>query len=74
MEETHKRMRASAGDCSMKTYSCPSCGAQIALRDINVKSDLMLCRACGKTTSCPRYRLCSAFKILNLGADIDEDS
>lgn len=49
------RMRASAGDCSMKTYSCPSCGAQIALRDINVKSDLMLCRACGKTISCSRY-------------------
>ena len=42
-------------DRIMKTYSCPSCGARIALRDINVKSDLMLCRACGKTTSCSRY-------------------
>ena len=39
----------------MKTYNCPSCGARIALRDINVKSDVMLCRACGKTTSCSRY-------------------
>ncbi len=39
----------------MKTYNCPSCGAQIALRDINIKSDVMLCRACGRTTSCSRY-------------------
>ena len=39
----------------MKTYNCPSCGAKIALRDINVKSDVMLCRACGRTTSCSRY-------------------
>ena len=39
----------------MKTYNCPSCGAQIALRDSNVKSDVMLCRACGKTVSCSRY-------------------
>ena len=39
----------------MKTYNCPSCGARIALRDINVKSDVMLCRACGKTVSCSRY-------------------
>ena len=31
---------------NMKTYNCPSCGAKIALRDINVKSDVMLCRAC----------------------------
>ena len=43
------------GDCVMKTYNCPSCGARIALRDINVKSDVMLCRACGKTVSCSRY-------------------
>ena len=43
------------GKRSVKTYNCPSCGARIALRDINVKSDLMLCRACGKTTSCSRY-------------------
>ena len=39
----------------MKTYNCPSCGAQIALRDINVKSDVMLCRACGRTLSCSGY-------------------
>ena len=31
---------------NMKTYNCPSYGAKIALRDINVKSDVMLCRAC----------------------------
>ena len=39
----------------MKTYSCPSCGAHIPLRDINVKSDAMLCRACGMISSCSRY-------------------
>ena len=39
----------------MKTYNCPSCGAQIALRDINIKSDVMLCRACGRTSSCSSY-------------------
>jgi len=39
----------------MKTYNCPSCGARIALKDINVKTDVMLCRACGKTSSCSRY-------------------
>lgn len=39
----------------MKTYSCPSCGARIALRDINVKSDVMLCRTCGRTCSCSKY-------------------
>ncbi len=39
----------------MKTYNCPSCGARIALRDINVKSDVMLCRACGRTSSCSKY-------------------
>lgn len=36
----------------MKAYNCPSCGARIALKDINVKTDVMLCRACGRTTSC----------------------
>ncbi len=38
----------------MKTYNCPSCGARIALRDINVKSNVMLCRACGRISSCSR--------------------
>ena len=39
----------------MKTYNCPLCGARIALKDINVKTDVMLCRACGRTSSCSRY-------------------
>ena len=38
-----------------KVYHCPDCGAEIALRDINVKSDVMLCRACGRTSSCSSY-------------------
>ena len=43
------------GDCVMKAYNCPSCGARIALGDINVKADVMLCRACGRTSSCSKY-------------------
>jgi hypothetical protein len=32
-------------------YACSSCGAGIALTDVNVASDIALCRACGKTMS-----------------------
>lgn len=49
------------GDCVMKTYNCPSCGARIALGDINVKADVMLCRACGRTSSCSKYLQREAF-------------
>jgi hypothetical protein len=28
---------------------CPSCGAKIPLEDINVSTDIALCRACGRT-------------------------
>lgn len=30
-------------------YQCQSCGAGISLADVNVASDIALCRACGKT-------------------------
>ncbi len=30
-------------------YQCCSCGAGIALADVNVANDIALCRACGKT-------------------------
>ncbi len=30
-------------------YQCQSCGAGIALADVNVANDIALCRACGKT-------------------------
>ncbi len=30
-------------------YKCRSCGAGIALADVNVANDIALCRACGKT-------------------------
>lgn len=30
-------------------YHCQSCGAGIALADVNVANDIALCRACGKT-------------------------
>jgi hypothetical protein len=32
-----------------ESYHCRSCGAGIALVDVNVANDLALCRACGKT-------------------------
>ena len=32
-----------------ESYHCRSCGALIALADVNVASDLALCRTCGKT-------------------------
>ena len=35
----------------MKNYFCPKCGAEVPLSDINVSSDLMLCKSCGETSS-----------------------
>ena len=37
---------------AIKAYRCPSCGAEIPLKDINVRADTMLCRSCGKIHSC----------------------
>ena len=34
---------------STHPYSCSSCGAGIVLADVNVSTDIALCRACGKT-------------------------
>ena len=35
----------------MKSYYCPDCGAEIPVEDINVKADVMLCKACGTASS-----------------------
>jgi hypothetical protein len=32
-------------------YACPFCQAHIPIEDINVATDIALCRACGRTTS-----------------------
>lgn len=32
-------------------YTCPLCQASIALEDVNVATDIALCRTCGKTSS-----------------------
>lgn len=32
-------------------FKCPSCQGSIAIEDVNVATDIALCRACGKTTS-----------------------
>ena len=37
-----------------KVYRCPDCGAEIALKDIDVRTDAMLCRSCGKLHSLKR--------------------
>jgi hypothetical protein len=37
--------------CLHMDYSCPSCRATIGMDDINVSTDLALCRVCGKTFS-----------------------
>ena len=37
-----------------KVYRCPDCGAEIALKDIDVRTDMMLCRSCGKRHSLKR--------------------
>ncbi len=34
----------------MTSYLCPACRSAIALEDVNVASDLALCRSCGKTS------------------------
>ena len=35
----------------MKTYSCPKCGRQVPLKDINIAKDIMLCSSCGEISS-----------------------
>ena len=35
----------------MKSYYCQDCGAEILVEDINVKADVMLCKACGTASS-----------------------
>ena len=37
-----------------KVYHCPDCGAEIAFADIDVRSDTMHCRSCGKRHSLKR--------------------
>lgn len=38
----------------MRTYHCPECGAEVPLRNINIEKDVMLCPACGESTSFSR--------------------
>ncbi|WDE96631.1 hypothetical protein PQO03_01445 [Lentisphaera profundi] len=32
-------------------YKCPECSAQVSIDDVNVSTDIALCRSCGKTCS-----------------------
>lgn len=37
-------------DATTKTYRCPQCAGEIPMADINVATDVALCRRCGKAT------------------------
>ena len=37
-----------------KVYHCPDCGAEIAFEDIDIRTDMMRCRSCGKRYSLKR--------------------
>ena len=45
-------------------YNCPLCRSAIAIADVNVATDLALCRACGKT---------SAFSTITGAAEVSPD-
>ena len=46
-----RKSNAAFATVRRKEYRCPDCGAEIALKDINVRTDAMLCRSCGKLHS-----------------------
>ena len=48
-----RRLNCIAG-ARRKVYHCPDCGAEIAFTDIDVRSDTMHCRSCGKRHSLKR--------------------
>lgn len=37
-----------------KVYHCPDCGAEIAFEDIDIRTDIMRCRSCGRRYSLKR--------------------
>jgi hypothetical protein len=45
-------------------YVCPLCGSNIAVDDVNVATDIALCRSCGKT---------SAFSLVSGSAELSLD-
>lgn len=49
-----QRRNTAFATVSRKVYRCPDCGAEIALKDIDVRTDAMLCRSCGKRHSLKR--------------------
>ena len=49
-----RKSNAAFATVRRKEYRCPDCGAEIALKDINVRTDAMLCRSCGKLHSLKR--------------------
>lgn len=49
-----QRRNTAFATVSRKVYRCPDCGAEIALKDIDVRTDAMLCRSCGKLHSLKR--------------------
>ena len=49
-----RKSNAAFATVRRKVYRCPDCGAEIALKDIDVRTDAMLCRSCGKLHSLKR--------------------
>ena len=49
-----RKRNAAFATVRRKVYRCPDCGAEIALKDIDVHTDAMLCRSCGKRHSLKR--------------------
>ena len=49
-----RKSNAAFATVRRKEYRCPDCGAEIALKDIDVRTDMMLCRSCGKRHSLKR--------------------
>jgi hypothetical protein len=49
-----RKSNAAFATVCRKECRCPDCGAEIALKDIDVRTDMMLCRSCGKRHSLKR--------------------
>ncbi len=47
-------MPKSPAPARRKVYHCPSCGAEVAFEDMDVRADTMRCRNCGKVHSLKR--------------------
>lgn len=52
----------------MTQYNCPSCGAVIGIENVNVATDVALCKQCGQTT--PLSILSDVSEMASVNLDI----